>query len=318
VFMMNVLELLPQSVIAWASERDQSPVMAGLRKNREYAHEVAAKLIEEKKRELESGTSQRDLLSLLVKANSAPRQELRLNDEEIVAQIRGIMFGGHDTTSKSVVFALGQLAGRPDAQEKLRAEIMDTLKKIRARGDSDFSVNDFDSMPYLIAVVKESLRLHPSGTEIRRVAIKDDVLPLTKPFVGVSGKVHKDLSVPAGTIISISTLGYNLNKDVWGADAYEFRPERWLEMNEETEVNVGVYGNLSTFGGGPRSCIGWRFAVTEIHTFLVSLIRQFDFSLPGNGQVMGKVRQGFFFPVIAGEEHKGAQLPLKVTALRNE
>jgi len=57
-----------------------------------------------------------------------------------------------------LTFGLWELAKKPHVQEKLRAEIMETLEKIRARGDSDFSVNDFDSMPYLLAVGKVCLK----------------------------------------------------------------------------------------------------------------------------------------------------------------
>jgi len=281
-------------------------------------HEVAAKLIEGKKQELKDGSSRKDLLSLLVKAGSTLRPEWRLKDEEIVAQVRTIMFAGHETTARVLTFGLWELAKNPRIQERLRAEIMESLEKIRARGDSDFSVNDFDSMPYLLAVGKEILRLHPAVFEITRVATKDDLLPFTKPVVGVSGKVYRELPIPAGTLIFISIVGYNLNKDVWGPDAYEFRPERWLEMTEESGPHLGVYGNLSTFSGGVRSCIGWRFAVTEIHTFLVTLIRQFDFALPGDGREIKKLGRGVTFPAVVGEEHTGPQLPLKVTALRNE
>jgi len=316
--MMNSFRWAPKGLPSWIVQRDQRPGMVMVRKNREYAHEVATKLIEEKRQELKDGTSQRDLLSLLVKASSSLRQEWRLNDEEIVAQVRTIMFAGHETTAKTLTLALWEFANKRHIQERLRSEIMETLGKIRARGGSDFTPNDFDSMPYLIAVGKEVLRFHPAAIQIVRVAAKDDVLPLAKPLVGVSGKVYKELPVLEGTHVYISSAAYNLNKDVWGPDAYEFRPERWLEMNGEPELPVGVYGNLSTFSGGTRSCIGWRFAIVEMHAFLVTLIRQFDFSLPDSGQVMRKLRRGTVFPVVAGEEHKGPQLPLKVTALRNE
>ena len=57
-----------------------------------------------------------------------------------------------------MTFGFWELAKKPRVQEKLRAEIMETLEKIRARGDSDFSVNDFDSMPYLLAVGKVCLQ----------------------------------------------------------------------------------------------------------------------------------------------------------------
>ena len=65
MFMMNALRWAPEGSTTWMFERDQRPGMVKLRENRTYAHEVAAKLIEEKRRELKDGTSRRDLLSLL-------------------------------------------------------------------------------------------------------------------------------------------------------------------------------------------------------------------------------------------------------------
>ena len=63
--MVNVLSWVSTGFATWMFERDQRPGMVMLRKNREYAHELAAKLIEEKRQELKDGTSRRDLLSLL-------------------------------------------------------------------------------------------------------------------------------------------------------------------------------------------------------------------------------------------------------------
>lgn len=59
-------------------------------------------------------------------------------------------------------------------------------------------------------------------------------------------------------------------------------------------------------------------SVIEMHTFLVTLIKQFDFSLPGNGQEIRTRKAGLVTPVVAGEEDKGPHLSLKVTVLRNE
>ena len=59
-------------------------------------------------------------------------------------------------------------------------------------------------------------------------------------------------------------------------------------------------------------------SVIEMHTFLVALVRHFDFHLPKNGQEIVRLRTPTAPPVVVGEEYKGAQLPLKITALRNE
>jgi hypothetical protein len=58
-------------------------------------------------------------------------------------------------------------------------------------------------------------------------------------------------------------------------------------------------------------------SLVEIHTFLVTLVRQFNFSLPEDGREVRVTRPGVITPVVVGEEHKGPQLPLKITAVRN-
>jgi cytochrome P450 len=120
VFFQNIARLLPHGVITWLFERSKEGGLVTLRQNRAEAHRVARKLIELKREELKAETSQRDVLSLLgsspqirncegvcsqywpVKSSTALRQEWRLNDEEIVAQVRTIIFAGHETTAKTV------------------------------------------------------------------------------------------------------------------------------------------------------------------------------------------------------------------------
>ena len=105
--MISAFNWIPKSVAAWVIENNRSPGMAELRENGTYACEVAAELIEEKRDELRDGTFRKDVLSVLgssccspirvgpgatfgslVQANSTLRQDWRLSDEEIVAQIR--------------------------------------------------------------------------------------------------------------------------------------------------------------------------------------------------------------------------------------
>ena len=64
--------------------------------------------------------------------------------------------------------------------------------------------------------------------------------------------------------------------------------------------------------------INRTISVIEMHTFLVTLVRQFEFALPDNGREVWRMNSGIMTPVVIGEEHKGPQLWLKVAALRNE
>ena len=104
--MMDAFKWAPKGSGTWLSNRNKSPGMAKLRKNQAYAHEVAVKLIKEKRQEMEDGIPRKDLLSLLgsssisfvqrsnsttfrssVKANSALQPDWRLNDDEIIPQV---------------------------------------------------------------------------------------------------------------------------------------------------------------------------------------------------------------------------------------
>lgn len=318
IFVQHATRFLPDGTLSWLLGRSKRESVVKLRDNKAEAQRVARDLIEQKREELRSGTSGKDVLSLLVKAGSDLRPESRLTDEEIVAQVRTIMFAGHETTAKSLTFALWELAKNPDIQDKLRAEVNEGWKKVISRGDEEFVAKDFETMPYLLAIGKETLRVHPPVIDILRITSDHDVIPLSKPVVGNSGKEYNELAVPKGTVVGISPYGYNLNQDVWGADAEKWRPERWLEGIKNQESQVGVYGNLATFSGGVRACIGWRFAVTEIHIFLVTLIRQFEFALPDGAPEVKRWRAGFLVPVVEGHERDGPQLPLKVTLLKDQ
>lgn len=99
-------------------------------------------------------------------------------------------------------------------------------------------------------------RLSPTYL-IPRSAVKDGVLPLTTPIIGVDGEVITSIAVPKGTLIYIGMSAVNHSKKIWGEDALEFKPERWSNGKADS-VNTkvcGVYSNTMTFIGGGRSCM---------------------------------------------------------------
>ena len=122
------------------------------------------------------------------------------------------MLAGSETTSKTMSWIFLDIARHPEVQDRLRAEIRSQRKIITARGDTEFSLTDYDAMPYLKAVVKEGLRLHPPLPTAFRMTGKDDVIPLSKPITTISGKVIHEVAVPAGTRIFTSIPAYNRYK----------------------------------------------------------------------------------------------------------
>ncbi|KAJ6538383.1 cytochrome P450 [Mycena vulgaris] len=223
--------------------------------------------------------------------------------------------GGFTTTASSIkarypenIWALVELSMKPETQDRLRAEF------------SSFSTRDptYDeltslALPYLDAVVCETLRLHPVLSESTRVALEDDVLPLAKPIRAASGAIDK-LPVQKGAVHTTSLVFTNLAKSIWGADAAEFKPERRLNDAggvPATAKEYPGYHHIMTFLDGPRTCLGKGFALAEMKIVLSLLIRKFVFS-PRDGKET-KYDKAMFLgphPKVAGEP--GGQLPMRV------
>ncbi|KAJ3758781.1 cytochrome P450 [Lentinula raphanica] len=307
----------------WVMEfiHDHNPRMSLLHRVNHLAEVTAKNLVETKSELLLQGKNKKDIMSLLVKANLEASQnpKLRLSEAELLAQMRVLLFAGHETSGTSLTFALFELARHPEFQDRLRKEIRDVERNIMERGITEFTVQDLDSMPILNAVVKETLRFHPVAVHLFRVAVEDEVLPLSKPIVSTTGESLRELVVPKGTRIVGSIPAYNRHKDVFGIDAFEFNIDRWLQPGYiNNDVSVGVYANLATFSAGIRSCIGWRFALLELQAFLVELIRNFEFTT--TPALDGIRRESAFLmaPTLEGEVEKGSQMPLKVSIARRD
>ncbi|KAK0245126.1 cytochrome P450 [Armillaria nabsnona] len=230
----------------------------------------------------------RDVVNLLARARSAGKMQ----DDEIEAQLMTFVVAGHKTSSTGLSWMLYELAVHPEHQSIIRAELKQS--------------NDYDSMPFFNAAIKETFRLYPLGHSLIRTAPHDDVLPL-------SGR--KTLAIPKGQTLVCSAYLYNRLPSLWGDDAEEWNPARFLD--DPPSVSVGVYANLMTFGAGSRSCIGWRFAVMEMQTILANLIRHFEFSLPEGGvEILQFPGSPVVVPIVKGEAHLGSQVPLKVRVLQ--
>ncbi|EJF59821.1 cytochrome P450 [Dichomitus squalens] len=237
----------------------------------------------------------KDLMSILLRANMAASVEDRLPEEEIVGQIATFIFAGMDTTSNALAVTLSLLAQHPEVQEKLRNEILEAHK-----GD----VFDYDmlvSLPYLDAVCRESLRVHAPVSNLFRETRQDVVLPLSKPIRGVDGTMIHEIFVPKDTVVAIGLLASNRSKAIWGEDAEEWKPERWLSPLPESvaEAKVpGIYSNLMTFLGGGRACIGFKFSQLEMKVILCLLLSKFTFT-PSDKKIHWNL-SGVRFPTVDG------------------
>ncbi|KAH9949903.1 cytochrome P450 monooxygenase [Amylocystis lapponica] len=252
----------------------------------------------------------KDIMSILMKANMEAEEGDQLPEHELIAQMSTLIFAATDTTSNALSRILHVLAEHQDVQERLRQEI------IGARDGRDLSYDELMQLPFLDAVCRETLRLHPPILSLRRVALKDVVLPLSEPIRGRDGKMMHEIPIPKNTQIEVGILGSNRNKAIWGKDAYEWKPERWLSPLPQSVVDAhipGLYSNLMTFLGGGRGCIGFKFSELEMKAVLCTLLPSLVFELPKEAIVWNI--SGVNHPTMGSGSRP--QMLLKVTALKS-
>ncbi|KAG6844548.1 hypothetical protein H0H87_006032 [Tephrocybe sp. NHM501043] len=288
-----------------------------------------------------------DLLTALERAKQSDSAKYRLSDEEIVGQIKFVCAVsthpknfipnvflpqyGHDTVSTSLAMLLDDLSRHPEIQQRLRAEV--NAKQAEIGGDqATFTQEDYDSMTYLNAVLKESMRMNPALGQFARTNRVDDVLPLTDPILTPDGKTLTEIAVRKGTWVVVDITSSNRRKDIWGEDAEIFNPDRWLRTGDQA-VPLGktpgvVYGSSLTFMAGSvsslsffktyssaesdvldRTCPGWRIAVLELQAFICDIVQEFRI-LPIPGSTVVREYHGVSIPKIAEKPVKGGEVPL--------
>lgn len=195
-----------------------------------------------------------DILSVAIESGG-------FSDDDLVNQLMTFLIAGHETTASALSWAICMLCKHPNIQSRLRDEIRSTIPDPRSPTES-VSSNDIDNLPYLNAVCNEVLRLYPGAPVTVRVAAKDT--SLLGHFI------------PKGTSFFISPWATNANKELWGADAAEFNPDRWMGSGKANTGGANSHYSFLTFLQGPRSCIGQSFAKGEVACLLAAWVGVFE------------------------------------------
>ncbi|XP_072920641.1 cytochrome P450 4V7 [Hemitrygon akajei] len=177
----------------------------------------------------------------------------KLSQQDIKEEVNTFIFEGHDTTAAAINWALHLLGSHPDVLKKVQEELGDVF------GNSDHppSMEDLKNLQYLQCVIKESLRLFPSVPIFGRTLLEDC-------YIG-------GFNVPKG--VNAIIIPYALHRDPrYFPDPEEFRPERFLPENS---CKMNPYSFIP-FSGGPRNCIGQKFAILEEKVILSSILRRFQ------------------------------------------
>ncbi|GAA5941046.1 hypothetical protein JCM10213_001700 [Rhodosporidiobolus nylandii] len=186
----------------------------------------------------------------------------KLTDEEVRNHILHLLVAGRDTTAQALCWTVFRLLKNPQCIEKLRQEVEEV-------GAVDWDLHR--RLVYTTAVFLEGLRLHPSVPKALWLVVADDHIP-----AGDGSHIR----VEKGDGVIWSDWERGRAEDIWGADAEEFKPERWID--EKGDLKSESQWKAHFFNGGYRVCLGQHLARFEAVTVLAALFRSFDFSFaPG-------------------------------------
>ena len=186
--------------------------------------------------------------------------------DEVATQIRdpiqlryhvlGVFFPGRDTTAIAISNILFQLARHPYVWKKLRESVFEI-------GDTPLTFESLKSLMYFKYVFYETIRTVGPAGRVYRVAVRDTILP-----VGGGPDKKSPVFVPRGTPVVSNNWSLNKDKDIWGDDANEFKPERWIDRKSLWE--------FVPFWGGPRICPAQQQVLTYTIYLLVKLTQMFE------------------------------------------
>ncbi len=213
-------------------------------------YEECDRIIAERKAGGRAGADGDDLLTLLVRAESA--EDGGFDATELREQVLVFLLAGHETTATSLGFALHLLARHPEAQRRAHEEV-DRVLAGRTPGAADL-----DALPYVTRVLKEAMRLFPAAPVIGRRAVAETI---------IGGVV-----VPAGADVVVAPWVTHRHPAYWD-DAERFDPDRFTPEAEAARPRYAWF----PFGGGPRACIGQHFSMLESVIALAMILQRYGF-----------------------------------------
>ena len=240
--------------------------------------EVCRELIRKKKEKLDQKEKRvdADILSVALESGG-------FSEEDLVNQMMTFLAAGHETTASALTWAFYLLCLHPEVQTRLREEIRANLPSL----DDPVTVTaaSLDNCLYLHAVCNEVLRFYPPIPVTLREAGRD---------TSILGQY-----VPKGTRIILSPWAVNTATSLWGPDAAEFKPDRWMGPGKANTGGAESNYAFLTFLHGPRSCIGQAFARSEFACLVAAMVGRFelknsekDFKLDIKGSITARPRNG--------------------------
>ncbi|CAK8562837.1 unnamed protein product [Lathyrus sativus] len=226
---------------------------------------IFEKMISERVKKEEEGevNESKDFLQFLLNLKDEGDSKTPFTRTHIKALLMDMVVGGSETTSNTIEFAMAEMMNKPEVLRKVQEELETVIGK-------DNLVEEFHihKLPYLHAVMKETLRLHPG-------------VPLLVPHCPSETTNVGGYTVPKGSRVFVNIWEIHRNPSVW-ENPLEFDPTRFLDGKWDYSGNNFDY---FPFGSGRRFCAGLPMAERTVLYFTATLVHLFDWTIP-QGEIL--------------------------------
>ncbi|KAF8075855.1 cytochrome P450 [Lyophyllum atratum] len=218
--------------------------------------------------------------SCIIAPNHSDAFHLSIDRQVLKDELTNLLVAARDTTASTLTFAMYMLTRHPTIAKRLRAEIARTV------GTGRPTYEQIKEMKYMRAFINETLRLYPPVPFDSRTSNKATVWPATATAANPDAK---PFYIPAHTKCTYGVFLMHRRTDLWGPDALEFDPDRFLDARVHKYLTPNPFIFLP-FNAGPRICLGQQFAYHETSFLLTRLLQRFSRftlvppTLPGVGR----------------------------------
>ncbi|KZV98058.1 cytochrome P450 [Exidia glandulosa HHB12029] len=217
------------------------------------------------------------LHALVANAEVAGEKSERLSDAEVLAHLFVFILAGHETTANALSYAILNLAIHSDVQEWFIQRLDDELSSNRGIEPRDWGYDSvFGQAQAALCIMNETLRLFPTVAGVPKWTDSSSV--------ALAWNERKFL-VPPKTPVVFNTIAMHRDPTLWGPDAAEFKPQRWLKDQPRK-------GQFMAFSEGARACLGKKFAQVEFVAVLATIFSRFRAELEcAPGQTMDDAKK---------------------------
>lgn len=251
----------------WADLGTEREMKGHMKVINDMIYGVISKSLEERnsagRKASSNGKRKMDIISLFLdNQKTLPDGTIEPFDPRLLRDISFSFLGAaRDTTAAALSWFFYALSNHPEIERKLRNEMAEKLPDLMSGKIVAPAMDSLPELVYLDAVVKETLRLYPPVPSNFRQCKKSVVL-------------SDGTFIPEGNLVMFKNYTLGRLEHIWGPDAEEFKPERWIDEATGKAKTVSAY-QFNAFLAGPRLCIGMKMALAQIKMVATSVMSRF-------------------------------------------